>query len=126
MLLGYDVSGEELSFVFPFCAGRIVENFPLQGFDDFFFLLVRGLCHVAHIDLAVKVQAACQGFHGGQRYGGVYLLESYRFTHNVGFEDVPADLHFYREHLRTEAVEQDKLLVVVVVEKSPFGNKSVV
>ena len=110
----------------PFPIGRIVENFPLQGFDDFFFLLCSWLVPCSPYRPCRKSSGACQASTGGQRYGGVYLLESYRFTHNVGFEDVPADLHFYREHLRTEAVEQDKLLVVVVVEKSPFGNKSVV
>mgnify|MGYP005770576507 CR=1 FL=1 len=56
----------------------------------------------------------------------VYLLESDGFTHDVRLEDVLADLHFYREYLRAEAVEHNKLLVVVVVEKSPLGNKSVV
>ena len=126
MLLGYDISGKELPFVLPFSGCRIVEDFPLQGFDDFFFVLACGLCHVVHIDLAVKVQTACQSFYWCERFRVVYLFESNGFTHDVGFEDVPADLHFYREHLRTETVEHDKLLVVVIVEESPFGNKGVI
>ena len=109
----------------PFPTGRIVEDFPLQGFDDFFFVLACSLCDVPHIDLAVKIQTACQSFYRRECFRTVYL-ESDGFTHDVRLEDVLADLHFYREHLRTEAVEQDKLLVVVVVEKSPLGNKSVV
>lgn len=125
-LLGDDVSGEELSFVLPFPTGRIVEDFPLERVDDFFFVLACSLCDVPHIDLAVKIQTACQSFYRRECFRTVYLLESDGFTHDVRLEDVLADLHFYREYLRAEAVEHNKLLVVVVVEKSPLGNKSVV
>ena len=110
----------------PFPTGRIVEDFPLERVDDFFFVLACSLCDIPHIDLAVKIQAACQSFYRRERFRAVYLLESDRFTHDVRLEDILANLHFYREYLRAEAVEHDKLLVVVVVEKSPLGNKSVV
>ena len=58
--------------------------------------------------------------------GRVYLLERHRLMHDVGFENVPAELHFNREYFRTKAVKHDKFLIVVVVEAAPFGNKGIV
>ena len=115
-----------MAFVLPFSVNGIVVNLAFEGFDDFFFVLACGLCDVSCIDFAVKVQAACQRFHRGERYGGGFLRKCDRLAHDVGLEDVLANLHFYREHLRAETVEHDKLLVVVVVEISPLGNESVV
>ena len=56
----------------------------------------------------------------------VRLRECHGFAQDVGLDNIPAELHFEREHLRAEAVEHDKLPVVVVVETAPFGNKGIV
>ena len=126
LAFGYDVPGEELALVFPLSAGGVVEYLAFQCADDFFFGHVRNLPDIVHIDMAVKVQAACQCLVGRQLSCHVYLLERHRLTHDVGLEDVPAELHFNREHFRAETVKHDKLLVVVVVKTAPLGNKGIV
>ena len=59
LAFGYDVPGEELALVFPLSAGGVVEYLAFQCADDFFFGHVRNLPDIVHIDVAVKVQAAC-------------------------------------------------------------------
>ena len=126
LAFGYDVPGKELALVFPLAADRVVEYLTFQCADDFFFGHVRNLSDILHIDVAVKVQAACQSLVGCQFSGCVNLLKCHGFTHDVGLEDVPAELHFNREHFRTETVKHDKLLVVVIVKTAPLGNKGIV
>ena len=126
LAFGYDVSGEELALVFPLSADGIVEYLVFQCADDFFFGHSRNLPDIVHIYMAVKVQAARQCLVGCQLPGRVNLLECHGLTHDVGLEDVPAELHFNREHFRTETVKHDKLLVVVVVKTAPFGYKGIV
>lgn len=46
--------------------------------------------------------------------------------HDVGLDYIAAKRHFDSEHLDTEAVQHDKLLVVVLMEKSPFGYKGII
>ena len=126
LAFGDDVSGYELAFVFPFSGGRVIEYLAFEVVDNLVLVLACGLHQIVHIHTAVKVKAACQRFARCQLHGRVYLLERYRLTHDVGFEYVALDLHFNREHFHAEAVKHDKLLVVIRVEKAPFGDKSII
>ena len=112
--------------MFPFSGGRVIEYLAFEVVDNLVLVLACGLHQIVHIHTAVKVKAACQRFARCQLHGRVYLLERYRLTHDVGFEYVALDLHFNREHFHAEAVKHDKLLVVVGVEKAPFGYKCVI
>ena len=112
--------------MFPFSGGRVIEYLAFEVVDNLVLVLACGLHQIVHIHTAVKVKAACQRFARCQLHGRVYLLERYRLTHDVGFEYVALDLHFNREHFHAEAVKHDKLLVVIRVEKAPFGDKSII
>ena len=121
-----NVPGKKEALVFPRPADGIVEHFASQGTDDRLFGQVRHLSDIVHIDAAVKVQAARQRLVGRQLAMRVRLRECHGFAQDVGLDNIPAELHFEREHLRAEAVEHDKLPVVVVVETAPFGDEGIV
>ena len=112
--------------MFPCVTDGIIENLVFEVSDNLFLVLSGGLHQIIHIHTAVKVQTACQRFCRGQFLVGVYLLERYGFTHDVGFEYIFAYLHFNREHLHAEAVEHDKFFVIVRMEIAPLGYESVI
>ena len=64
LALGYDVPCKELAFVFPLSTDGIIKYLAFQCADDFFLGHIRNLPDIVHIDMAVKVQAACQRFIG--------------------------------------------------------------
>ena len=125
-MLGNDIACEKLAFMFPFSGYGVVENLAFEGFRDLFHFRACGLHDVVHLHLAVEIEAACQRLERRQRYIGVYLLECHRLTHDVGLEDVVADLHFNGIYLHAQTVLHDKLPVVVLVEAPPLGDKCVI
>ena len=122
----HHVTCQDTPFLFPCACFGVVEHFALQRFYD---LALAAACRsrkVIHVHLSVIVQAACQRLHRGQADGRIYLLESHRLTHDVGFHHLTVHLHFDGVHLQAHAVKRHQLLVAVRVEIAPLGNKRIV